>query len=125
MFVIPLTTEPNQRFQCTIPIDGDNRRLSLELRYNAIAEYWNMTIHDPALRRTLIDSLPILVGEYPAANLLEQYTYLNLGSATVVAVGPADEYANPDDTTLGTNYMLVWGDSIERLRREQSLRPAV
>ena len=117
MFVIPLTTDPNQKFQCTIPIDGDNRRLSFELRYNDVAEYWSMTIHDPELRRTLIDSLPILVGEFPAANLLEQYSYLNLGSATIVRVGPTDENANPDDSTLGTNYQLVWGDTVGRIRR--------
>jgi len=125
MFVIPLTTAPNQRFQSTIPIDGANRRLSFELRYNSVAEYWSLTIHDPELRRTLVDSLPVLMGEYPAANLLEQYAYLKIGSATVVRIGQTDEFANPDDTTLGSNYALVWGDSVEWLRREQSIRQAV
>lgn len=112
MYVIPLTTAPNQKFQCTIPIDGENRRLHFELRYNSVAGYWCMTIHDPELRETLVDSLPILVGEFPAANLLEQYSYLKLGSATIVKVGTVDEHANPDDTTLGTNYALVWGDTL-------------
>jgi hypothetical protein len=112
MFVIHLTTDPNQTFTCTIPIDGENRRLNFNLRYNNVAAYWCMTISDPLLRRTLIDSLPIIVGQYPAADLLEQYRYLGLGSATVVAVGPTEPDANPDDKTLGKNYMLVWGDTV-------------
>ena len=112
MYVIPLTTAPNQTFTCTIPIDGENRRLVFALRYNSVAEYWCMTIHDPELRRTLVDSLPILTGQYPAADLLEQVRYLGLGSATIVEVGPTDPGANPDDSNLGASYQLVWGDTI-------------
>ena len=112
MFVIPLTTDPNQTFQCTIPIDGENRRLAFGLSYNSISKYWTMSITDPEERKTLIDSLPIQIGEFPAANLLEQFAYLKIGSATIVKVGAASEYLNPDDITLGSDYVLVWGDTI-------------
>lgn len=112
MYIIPLTTDPNQTFQSTIPIDGDNRTLSFGLRYNAVAGYWTLSITDPYTRKMLIDSLPILIGEFPAANILEQYSYLGIGSATIVKVGPVPENVNPDDKTLGTNYVLVWGDTI-------------
>ncbi|MCL2085177.1 MAG: hypothetical protein FWH06_07985 [Oscillospiraceae bacterium] len=84
-----------------------------------------MSIYDPEQRRTLIDSLPILAGEYPAANLLEQYAYLNIGSAVVAETGASDKYANPDDTTLGKSYQLVWGDSIERIQRNHALQQTV
>lgn len=113
MYIIPLSTAPNQTFNCTVPIDGKNRPLSFKLRYNSIAKYWNLTVIDARTGATLIDALPIMVGEYPAANLLEQYDYLNLGSAVVVKEGDLERAENPDDTNLGTEYYLVWGDTVE------------
>lgn len=113
MYVIPLSTDPNQTFNCAIPIDGNNRLLSFQLRYNSIARYWNLTVIDARTKETLIDALPIMVGEYPAANLLEQFGYLNLGSAVVVKEGELHGTENPNDTNLGTEYYLVWGDTIE------------
>lgn len=70
-----------------------------------------MTIIDGASRETLIDAIPIIAGLYPAANLLEQFAYMKLGSAVVVHQGELPEH-NPDDTNLGTEYFLVWGDTI-------------
>lgn len=113
MYIIPLSTAPNQTFNCTVPIDGKNRPLSFKLRYNSVAKYWNLTVIDARTKATLIDALPIMVGEYPAANLLEQYDYLDLGSAVVVKEGNQNRAENPDDTNLGTEYYLVWGDTVE------------
>jgi hypothetical protein len=60
----------------------------------------------------LVDSLPIITGIFPAANLLEQYQYLRIGSAVVVPVGsPAT--VEPDNTNLGSEFALVWGDTLE------------
>lgn len=113
MYVIPLTTEPNQIFNCVIPIDGNNRPLTFRLRYNSIAKYWNLTIIDTRTKVTLIDSIPIIVGEYPAANLLEQYGYLGLGSLVIIKEGDLKTGESPDDTNLGSEFYLVWGDTIE------------
>ena len=112
MYVIPLTTEPNQTFNSTIPIDGKNRRLSFNLRYNAIAEYWNLTVKDGVSGEILIDAIPLQRGQFPAANLLEQYKYMGLGSATIVHQGKLPPDANPNDTNLGTEFFLVWGDTL-------------
>lgn len=112
MYVIPLSTDPNQTFNCTLPIDGKNRPLSFRLRYNDIAKYWNLTVIDARTKKTLIDALPIMVGEYPAANLLEQFEHLELGSAVIVREGDLHGAVNPDDTNLGTEYYLVWGDTV-------------
>ncbi|MFV0241379.1 MAG: phage baseplate plug protein [Lacrimispora sphenoides] len=111
VFVIPLTTEPNQSFNCTIPIDGTNRPLSFLLRYNAIAAYWNLTIIDARTRETLIDAIPLMAGEYPAANLLEQFSYMKIGSAVIVREDDLKEIDNPNDKNLSTEYYLVWGDT--------------
>jgi hypothetical protein len=112
MYLIPLTTEPNQAFICTIPIDGVNRRLSFNLRYNNVAQYWNLTVKDGVTETMLIDALPLIRGQYPAANLLEQFSYMKLGSATIVHQGELPEDANPDDKNLGVEFFLMWGDTI-------------
>ena len=112
MFIIPLTTEPNQIFDSTIPIDGKNRRLSFNLRYNTVAEYWSLTVIDGVSGDTLIDAIPLQRGQFPAANLLEQYEYMKLGSAVIVHRGNLPPDADPNDTNLGTEFYLVWGDTI-------------
>lgn len=113
MYVIPLTTAPNQTFNCTVPIDGTNRPLTFRLRYNDIAGYWNLTVIDARTKETLIDALPLMVGEYPAANLLEQFDYMGLGSAVIVKEGDLKKAENPNDGNLGSEYYLVWGDTVE------------
>lgn len=108
--IIPLTTDPNQNFKSTIPVDGKNLTLFFYLRYNQIAGYWWLSIGD-SKNKILIDSLPLVTGDYPAANILGQYSYLNIGSCTIVKTGdlPSDI---PDNTNLGTDYVMVWSDTI-------------
>lgn len=112
MYIIPLTPAPNQTFRCTIPVDGENLPLQFGLRYNQQAKYWTMSVTHGNTGKLLLDSIPIITGEYPAANLLEQYSYLKIGSAVVVPVGPETSNPEPDDETLGSSFALVWGDTI-------------
>jgi hypothetical protein len=111
MYIIPFTTGPNQTFRCTIPIDRHNRRLSFELRYNNIAEYWNLTVIDGVTNEILIDAIPLQRGEFPAANLLEQYEYMKIGSAVIVHHGKLPPDADPNFFNLDTEFYLVWGDT--------------
>lgn len=109
--VIPLTSEPDQSFDCVIPVDGRNIALSLRLRFNTSANYWVLTIADPKTKVVILDSIPMLTGDYPAADILGQYTYLRLGSACIVKAGNSSlDY--PDDLSLGTDFVLVWGDTV-------------
>ncbi|CQR71687.1 hypothetical protein SOV_04830 [Sporomusa ovata DSM 2662] len=107
---IPLTTDPNQTFQCTLAIDGQNKTLSFFLAYNEIATCWTMNITDPATGTMLLASIPLVPGDYPAANILEQYAYLGIGSAYVLSTGnAATEY--PDADNLGSEWVLIWSDT--------------
>lgn len=107
--IIPLTTDPDQFFTCSLPIDNNNVTLSFRLRYNTVAEYWVITIAD-VYGNPIIDSLPILDGRYPSANLLGQYKYLNIGSVYIAKNGKVDG-DRPNDTNLGSEFLLVWGDT--------------
>jgi len=109
--IVPLTSDPNQIINTTLSIDGANKNVQLGLKYNEMAGYWVLSITDPSTQELLLDSLPLITGEYPAGNLLGQYAYLGLGAATLVNAGNVDmDY--PDDTNLGTDFQLIWGDTI-------------
>lgn len=107
--IIPLTNAPNQSLAASLTVDGNPLALQLDIRFSEIAAYWVMTISD-ANGNLLVDSMPMITGAYPAANLLAQHRYLAIGSAYIVnASGVASDY--PDNTNLGTDFLLVWSDT--------------
>ena len=111
-YKIPVTSAPNQLLRLIVPINGKNITLRLFLSFNSCAGYWTMAISNDD-GTPLVTSLPLFGGCYPAANLLEQYRYLQIGSAYLVKVNQdiKSEYPGPDN--LGTDFILVWGDNIE------------
>lgn len=108
--VIPLTSDPNQTLTVTIPVDGNNLKLKLNISFNDVANYWEMTIYDPKTNVIILDNVPLLCGGFPAADLFEQYRYLGLGSAAIINVGNSS-LDSPDATTLGSYFQLIWGDT--------------
>ena len=109
--IIPLTSTPNQTVNVTVSVNGQNSPLQIGLRFNEYAGYWVMSITNRNTQTMLIDSLPLISGDYPAGNLLGQYDYLGIGSAAIINAGNAPmDY--PDSTNLGTDFLLVWGDTV-------------
>jgi hypothetical protein len=110
---IPLDNSPDQIFTVKIPIDGKNKALLIRLRYNLIAKYWIMAVSDQNTGALIIDGIPLVTGQYPAADLFRQYAYLGLGSAAVVPTGEFLDLDCPDDSdgSLGGDFVLVWGDT--------------
>lgn len=111
--IIPLTTEPNQQMYVKVPIDNKNIPFLLTIRYNSIGEYWSIDIADGNTGEVILSGLPLLASEYPAANALEQYSYLQIGSMYVIKINDSIKKENPDITNLGTDFILVWGNTIE------------
>ena len=112
-FIIPVTSEPHQIFQCVIPVDGRNIRLRFEVRYNPEAGYWWMSVTDDTTGKALLDSVPFLPARYPAGNILEQYDYLQIGSAFIVPQNDIDKDNWPDDSNMGRDFVLLWSGNIE------------
>lgn len=113
--IIPLDNSPNQTFQVPVNVvtatqpTGQVVILSVILRYNDEAGYWVMTFQDSS-GNLLLDSIPLLPGENSAVNILGQYAYLQIGSAAVVNYSGTTK-DHPDNTDLGTDFILVWGDT--------------
>lgn len=106
MYVLPLTTSPNQTFTSTIPIDGNKIKFNFFLRYNTEAGYWVLDISDSS-NTSLLASVNLVCG----LNLLEQYSYLKIGSAYIVKVDNSLVDDIPNEYNLGTDFVLVWGDT--------------
>ena len=104
--IVPLTNQPysEQEFKLTLK----NRRkinIKLKLRYNDLCAVWTAEVIDNSTGKTMIDTLPLV----PGVNLLGQFGYLNIGEAYVIPKTDT-ELMMPDNITLGSVFVLVWGD---------------
>lgn len=107
--VVPLTTSPNQSFSIQLTVNGKPLTLNLALGYSEMAGYWQMAVSD-VNGNPLISSVPLITGWYPAANLLAQYQYLNIGSAYLLNTGNANtDYPNSKNLNL---FSLIWSDNV-------------
>lgn len=109
--VIPLTTQPGQSFEVALAVNNITVRLQLTFRYNEMANYWVMTVVDVVAGAILVDNVPLVTGSWPAANILDAYQYLNIGSAYVINASNASVNDYPNATSLGTDFILVWSDN--------------
>lgn len=106
---VTLSPLPLQTKTVQLQIDGNAISLQLAIRWSEMAGYWVMTIYD-SQSNMLLDSIPMITGWYPAANLLAQYGYLKIGSAYILNLGSSgSDYAGRND--LGTVFVLLWGDT--------------
>jgi hypothetical protein len=105
--VIPLTTQPGQTFQIALSVNNTTVRLTLTFRYNEMANYWVVDNNG----NTILDNVPLLTGSWPAANILDAYQYMGIGSAYVINASNANVNDYPNATSLGTDFILIWGDN--------------
>lgn len=108
MYIIPTTSSPNQSFTCTVPVDGKKMKFFFFLRYNTEQKCWELDLKD-SNKKDLIHSLPLVCG----LNLLEQYSYLKIGSAYIAKINPSIKADRPGANNLGTSFKLLWGDTSE------------
>jgi hypothetical protein len=107
--IIPLDNSPDQSFTVSLSVDGSLLTLQLNVYFSEMANYWLMDIFDNQ-GNPLLASVPLLTGSYPAANILQQYGYLGIGSAFLLNVS-ASPLDHPDKNSLGTDFILIWSDT--------------
>lgn len=107
---IPLSAAPNQTLKVSLLVDGAALTLILFLSYNEIAKYWVMSIFDKN-NQLLVAGVPLVTGNFPACNVLVQFAYLQIGSAYVINQSGTKIASLPDNITLGTDFVLVWGNT--------------
>jgi hypothetical protein len=106
--IVPLAVAPNQTFAVQLTVNGQPLTLNLLLGYSEMAGYWQLTISS-VNGTVLIASVPLITGWSPAANILGQYQYLQIGSAYLLNTGNVNvDYPGPNN--LGS-FSLLWGDN--------------
>lgn len=102
--IIPIQAVPNRTFSSIISVDRGNLTLTFTLRYNELAKYWLIDIIKDS--KTLISNLPVI----PAENILEQYKYMQIGSAYILPRQIVKEQW-PSYNSLASDWYLIWGDT--------------
>lgn len=103
--IVPIQNIPNNRFSSKIPVDGQNLTLIFYVTYNELAKYWLIDISN-ADGTMLLSGLPVV----PAQNILEQYQYMQIGSAYILPRSKVKEQW-PSADTLSTDWYLIWSDT--------------
>lgn len=109
--VVPLSTAPNQTMAVSLSVNGVSLLVKLNLRYNEMAQYWVMDISDSD-GNVMVANIPLLTGVFPAANILGQFGYLEIGNAYVLDISNDDARDYPNALDLGTSFLLLWGDNV-------------
>ena len=107
MYILPVTSNPNQIFTSTIPVDSGSIRFNFFLRYNTESGCWVLDILDSS-NNGLVSGINLVTG----VNLLEQYSYLKLGSLRLIKVDTSLTDDLPTEYNLGTSFVIVWGDTV-------------
>lgn len=100
---VPMQAQPNHSFSAVITLEGKNEKLTFRMTYNEQAQYW---LIDIALNeKPVLSGLPLV----PAQDILEQFKYLELGSAYII---PNAELKNewPNIEDLETGWSVIWSD---------------
>jgi hypothetical protein len=108
--IIPLTSDSIQQFQVNISVNNVILNLALTVEWNRVGGYWVMSVTNVITGILLLDSIPLICGNYPAANILGPYLYLNIGAAYIINASgvPLDI---PGENDLGTDFVLFWTDN--------------
>lgn len=112
-YEIPLDTTPDQKFNVTVEVGEENVSLILHLSYNTEGDFWRMDVTNVDTEEMLISHVPLLTGEYPAADILEQFNYVGIGQAVILKLTNGAEGDFPNIDNLGTDFILVWGKDDE------------
>lgn len=111
--IIPSPTTRNEWKIVTIEIDNVKKSIQLRFRFLDTLGLWHISIYDPNTGGCLAESIPLLRGLYPSADLLGPFPHLGLGSAFIIPLVAVPTSENPTDTNLGTEFALVWGDRVD------------
>ncbi|GHU69744.1 hypothetical protein FACS1894184_14240 [Clostridia bacterium] len=107
---VPVTSKPDHTLAFNQEINGEKKPLAVRLRYNMFAEYWYMDIMDAVSRKLYASCVPLVIGEYPCADMLEQFSYKGIGKAIIAKITDLTKSDIPNIRNLGIEFTLVWGD---------------
>lgn len=107
--VLPIKQSINQTFDCTLPINSQNRQFRFTFEWNAIGDYWQLSVVDISKGLEIVNNQPICQISFPYNNIISRLNYKGIGSLYVVNLSGSDD--RPNYENLASDFALVWGDN--------------
>lgn len=101
-YKLPITSEPNQTFNTTIPVDGKNINFRLFLNWNVCTKTWEISGWQGSTEEPLFLHIPLIEND----NIIKHLKYKGVGGITVVNNGGLTD--RPELENLGTEWLLYW-----------------
>lgn len=110
-YQIPLTcaSDCTQNFNITLLGDDGKKKnvnIELRLRYLDLYDIWLADVTELATGAIIALGVPMVPGE----NILGQLGYKGVGEAYIIKQLPTS-LQQPDNKTLGSTFVLIWGDA--------------
>ena len=99
------TPYSEQYFSVTLDGGARNVEILLKLRYLDQYKYWLADIFDKKTGAALVCNVPFVRG----TDILKPYSWLNIGEAYIAPITDTN-LEQPDNATLGSVFVLMWGD---------------
>ena len=107
--VLPIKQSISQTFDCVLPVDSQNRQFRFNLEWNAIGEYWQLSVVDLVSGVEVVNNQPICQIVYPYNNVISRLSYKKIGSLYVVNLNGTND--RPTYENLSSDFAIVWGDT--------------
>lgn len=111
--IIPTSPAPDNTMSVVVEVNGQKIPLLFRFRFNVVGKYWFLDVSNAINGSMYLSGVPLVTGEYPAADLLEQFHYLGIGKALIAKMTDTPPTEIPDDRNLGVEFALAWGDDSE------------
>ena len=108
--IVPLSNAPNQTITVTLNINGGSTTLNIFQYWNRIGQFWAIDIFN-AFGTPLVTSVPLVTGDWPGANILSAFEYLQIGEWFIINQSGATTDI-PTDQNLGTGFALLVDDNV-------------
>ena len=107
--ILPIKQSINQTFDCILPINKKNRQFRFVFEWNAIGDYWQLSVTDISNEVEIVNNQPICQMSYPYNNIISRLSYKDIGSLYLINLSGKD--IRPTYENLASDFSLVWGDT--------------
>ena len=102
----------NQSIETVLPIDGEQRRVYIELRYLEETEKWYLTMTDAENGKSYFRYVPIVACYDEVNDLILPFSYKNIGMVFCISMVENPDTVNPAKEDM-KQFAVVWGDKFD------------
>ena len=102
----------NQSIETVLPINGEQRRVYIELRYLEATEKWYLTMVDAESGESYFRYVPVVACYNELNDLILPFSYKDIGMVFCVSMVDNPDSVNPEKEDM-RQFAVVWGDAYD------------